>query len=218
MNEFGSGTKWIYRLTTDSRRFSKNLSHLRVHCNHDVLRVGYFIVPVIRLLFNPSRELIFKNWSAYISYPLLRCLRQFEVGFRQVCIDLGMFFVKVSPYILHGKSFISKSNIMNMNFDCIIWTNLSEAPIMECWNLLWNMNCSDHCSTELLLLAIHKLLKEIYCYIIVRRQVNAIVTCKKVIYLALAPVLSLEFFGRNPATETLVRLRLKHRCVVLLHR
>ena len=69
-------------LTAHSYGLMEDLSHLGIHLDHDVLLVGHLVVSNLDQSLDPFQEIIQEYAGANVGNPLLRSLRQLELGFR----------------------------------------------------------------------------------------------------------------------------------------
>ena len=66
-------------------------------------------------------------------------------------------------------------------------SNVHSNRVLE--HLLWNMDSSDHRSSEHLLFATHELFEEVDCDVIVWHEIHSDICREKVVYFTLAVVL-----------------------------
>jgi hypothetical protein len=96
-------------LTADSRRLVKDLRHLRVHLDAEVLGHGHLLVPGLDLVLHPLAELVLQQSCDYIGEPLLWDLGQLEVRLRQILVDKGVMIVEELADLLHAQSLVLRN-------------------------------------------------------------------------------------------------------------
>ena len=84
----------------------EDLGDLRVHLDHEVLLDSHLFVARRDLGLHPVGELVLEDGRADVGEPLLRRLRELDVGLWQVIVDLRVRLVEELSDLLHAEALV----------------------------------------------------------------------------------------------------------------
>ena len=84
----------------------EDLGDLRIHLDHEVLLDSHLFMTRRDLGLHPVGELVFEDGRADVGEPLLRRLRELDVGLWQVIVDLRVRLVEELSDLLHAEALV----------------------------------------------------------------------------------------------------------------